>query len=95
MYTGILWNCYRDEPSSGIGGENGNVNYSTKKFLKSFEYKTKITGKWGGIDNDVEITVPLNYLSNFWRTLNMPLINCEVSLIWTWSENFAIISKAT
>ena len=30
--------------------------------------------------------VPLNYLSNFWRTLEMPLINCEVNLILTWSS---------
>ena len=32
---------------------------------------------------DVEIMVPLKYLSNFWRTLEMPLINCEVELILT------------
>ena len=31
--------------------------------------------------------VPLKYLSNFWRTLEMPLINCEVNLILTWSSN--------
>ena len=36
--------------------------------------------------------VPLKYLSNFWRTLEMPLINCEVELILTWSENCIIIS---
>ena len=35
--------------------------------------------------------VPLKYLSNFWRTLEMPLINCEVELIFTWSANSAII----
>ena len=34
--------------------------------------------------------VPLKYLSNFWRTLEMPLINCEVNLIWTWSSNCVI-----
>ena len=36
--------------------------------------------------------VPLKYLSNFWRTLEMPLINCEVELILTWSRNCVIIS---
>ena len=41
---------------------------------------------------EVEIFVPLKYLRNFWRTLNMPLINCEVSLILTWSENCVITS---
>ena len=35
--------------------------------------------------------VPLKYLSNFWRTLEMPLINCEIELILTWSRNCVII----
>ena len=37
-------------------------------------------------DKDVEIMVPSKYLSNFWRTLEIPLINCEVNLILTWSS---------
>ena len=36
--------------------------------------------------------VPLKYLSNFWRTLEMLLINCEISLILTWSTNCVIVS---
>ena len=39
-----------------------------------------------------EIMVPLNYLSVFWRTLQMPLINFEVNFILTWSENCVIVS---
>ena len=39
--------------------------------------------------------MPLKYLSNFWRTLDIPLIRCEVSLTLTWSENCVITSKAT
>ena len=35
--------------------------------------------------------VPLKYLSNFWRTLEMPLINYEVELILTWSADCVII----
>ena len=35
---------------------------------------------------NVKIRVPLKYLSNFWRTLEMPLINCEINLILTWSN---------
>ena len=94
--TGSLWNYYRDEPNSGIGGRNNNVNYSIKD-SKSFDYKTSITGKLESIDRtkDVEIVVPLKYLSNFWRTLNMPLINCELNLILTLSENCVLTSKAT
>ena len=36
--------------------------------------------------------VPLKYLSNFWRALEMPLINCETNLILTWSANCVIVS---
>ena len=42
---------------------------------------------------DVEIIVPLKYLSNFWRTLEMPLINCEVKLILTWSKDSVITNS--
>ena len=42
---------------------------------------------------DVAIMVPLKYLSNFWRTLEMPLINCEVNLVLTWSRNCVINSS--
>ena len=35
--------------------------------------------------------VPLKYLSNFWRTLEIPLINCEIELILTWSGDCVII----
>ena len=40
---------------------------------------------------NVKISVPLTYLSNFWRTLEMALINCEINLILTWSERCFII----
>ena len=38
--------------------------------------------------------VPLKYLSNFWRTLEMLLINCEIDIILTWSANCVIVSTA-
>ena len=40
---------------------------------------------------NVEIMVPLKYLSNFWRTHKMPLINCEISLDLNWSKNCIIV----
>ena len=53
----------------------------------------KITDQTGNDGKkDVEIMVPLKYLSNFWRTLEMPLINCEVNLILTWSSTCVIAS---
>ena len=44
-----------------------------------------------GTKND-ETIVPLKYLSNFWRTLEMSLINCEIILILIWSTNCIIVS---
>ena len=60
----------------------------------SFNLKTKITSQAddNGRTDNVEIMVSLKFLSNFWRTSEMSLINCEVNLILTWSENCVIIN---
>ena len=81
--TGSLWQYFRDEP---------NDNLAISELFKS---KIKITGKSPNKDNekDVEITVPLKYLSNIWRTLEMPLINCEANLILTWSSTCVITNS--
>ena len=62
---------------------------------ESFKSKIKITGNTpaDGNTKDVEIIVPLKYLSNFWRTLEMPLINCEVNLELTWSKDCVITNS--
>ena len=82
--SGSLWQYYKDDPNDNIADS------------KSFKFKVKITGKTpdDGNSKDVEIIVPLKYLSNFWRTLEMPLINCEVNLILTWSIS-RVISSAS
>ena len=74
--TSSFWNYYRDEPNSGA---NNNINYSSKD-SKSFDYKTSIAGTLEGnnAEKEVEIVVPLKQLRNFWRTLDMPLISCEI-----------------
>ena len=67
------------------------INAQTK--CKNF--KTKITGQTddnGRIDN-VELMVPLKYLGNFWRTLEMPLINCEFNIELTWSKDCVITNS--
>ena len=94
--TRSFWNCYRDERNGVIVGGNNNVNYSMKD-SKSFDYRRSITGKLEGnnTEKEVEIVVPLKYLSNFWGALDMPLINCEINLILIWSENCVLKSKAT
>ena len=57
--------------------------------------KLKITGKTpaDGNTKDVEIIVPLKYLSNFWRTLEIPLTNYEANLILTWSKDCVITNS--
>ena len=84
--TGSLWQYFRDEPVDD-DDDDDHIEDS-----KSFKSKAKITGKTPNDDNekDVEIMVPLKYLSNFWRTLETPLINCEVNLILTWSSTCVI-----
>ena len=53
-----------------------------------FKFKQQITGQTrNGSTKDVEIMVPLEYLSNFWRALEMPLNNCEICLHLKWSKN--------
>ena len=42
----------------------------------------------------VQIVAPLKYFDNFWRTLEIPLIDCEISLILTWSANFVTYNAA-
>ena len=56
-------------------------------------FQAKVTGQTriNGRINNFEILVFLKYLRSFWGTFEMPLINCEISLILTWSENFVII----
>ena len=60
-----------------------------------FKSKVKITGKNPTAVNtrDVDIEVPIKYLSNFWKTLEMPLINCEVNVILTLSATCVITNS--
>ena len=64
--TGSLWNYYIDEPSNPLNTDS-----------ESFKYKTSITGKMSQNNDSLtnaEDVIPLKYLSNFWRSLNIPLI---------------------
>ena len=78
--TGSLLQYFRDEPNDNLAD------------FESFNSKIKITRKTPANYNekDVEIMVPLKYLCNFWRTLEMPLINFEFNLILTWSSTCVI-----
>ena len=77
-----------------VNNDGDIVNFNEANATDSFNFKTKITCQTNddGEVNGVEILVPLKYLSNFWRTLEMPLINCEIGLILDWLANCVIIS---
>ena len=94
--AGSLWNYYRDEPNSSVDANN--INHSILN-SESFDYKANFMEN-GVTNNDltknnVKVVVPLKYLSNFWRSLNNLLINCEMELISTWFRNCALIDKLT
>ena len=78
--TGRLWNYYKDEPINPLSSNS-----------ESFKYKTSITGNtynFGGNEegydakkvgkNETEVIIPLKHLSNLWKSLNIPLINCRI-----------------
>ena len=89
--SGSLWQYCKDIPARDAN--NLIANFTGGNATDSFNFKAKITGQTGNNGTkDVEIMVPLKYLSNFWRTLEMPLINCEVNLILTWSSTCVLIS---
>ena len=90
--TGSLWQYCKDIPARN-NANNAIIAFDVNNVTDSFKFKAKIAGQTGngGIKN-VEIMVPLKYLSNFWRTLEMPLINCEVNLILTWSLTCVLIA---
>ena len=88
--TRSLWKYYREQPSLNDDDVINNFLGNSA----SFKFKQKITDKTGadGTKN-IEIMVPLKYLSSFWRAPEMPLINCDVNLILTWFE-YCVMSDA-
>ena len=88
--SGSLWQYCKDIPAVD---NNTIVNFTENNLTDSFNFKVKMTGQTGNDETkNVEITVPLSYLSVFWRSLELPLITCEVNLILTWSANCVIVS---
>ena len=93
---GSLYNYYRDE----LSDNNNPNNFLNNNVVNSsaFKYKNKVTGNTYEVaagdpghdankvgKQDVELAIPLKYLDNFWRALNIPLISCEVSLELKWN----------
>ena len=100
---GLLYNYYRDELTND-GSDN---NFDNRNVVNSeaFKYKNKITGNTYNVDavaqgydvnkngtQKIELAIPLKYLGNFWKALNIPLISCEVFLELKWNKNCVITS---
>ena len=100
---GSLYNYYRDE----LSNDNDNINFRDIKVVNSnsFKYKNKIIGNTYNVNagadgynvnkngtQEIQLAIPLKYLSNFWRALNIPLISCEVFLELKWKKKCVITS---
>ena len=87
--SGSLWQFKRDEIINNADVTNDNN-------APSFKYKANLIGNTenNGIKNGVKIAVPLKYLRNFWRSLEMPLIKCKVELSLKWIENCVLTTTA-
>ena len=85
--SGSLWQFKRDEIEGDVDLTINNAS--------SFKYKANLIGNTenNGTKNGVKIAVPLKYLSNFWRSLEIPLINCKIELSLKWYED-CILSTA-
>ena len=89
--TGSLWQYSKDIPARNANDEI--IVFDVNNVTDSFNFKVKFPGQTGNNGTkDVEIMVPLKYLSNFWRTLEMPLINCEDNLFLTWSSICVLVA---
>ena len=87
--SGSLWDFRRDEIDY-------NANLTNDNNASSFKYKANLIGNTeiDGRKKGVKIALPLKYLSNFWRLLEIPLINCKVEFSLKWIENCVLTSAA-
>ena len=94
---GSLYNYYRDELTND--GNDNNFDKRNAVNSEAFKYKNKITGNTYNVHagaqgydvnkngtQKIELAIPLKYLGNFWRALNIPLIKCEVFLELKWNK---------
>ena len=74
-----------------LSSNSESFKYKTRKYITGNTYNVGVGEE--GYDatkagkNKTEVVIPLKHFSNFWRNLNIPLINCEVELILIWSKN--------
>ena len=76
----VQWKYYRDEPA--LDANDNIIDFlANSNNSATFKFKQQITGQTRNSGTkDIENMVQLKYLSNFWGTFEMPLVNCEISL---------------
>ena len=83
--SATLYQCKRDEPP-----ETNTINDLTTNNSSSFKYKVELLGNPVVANNiartNLKVVIPLKYLSNFFRSLEIPLINCKIKLNLTWKK---------
>ena len=94
-----MQNYYRDDPNKPLSSNSESFKYKTgitvntynvvatifgndSNQIRNLNYGAKKVGK-----NKTEVVIPVKHLRNFWRSLNLPLINYEIELILSWSKN--------
>ena len=103
MKLGSLWNYYRDEIDyvDDNGSDGKSFEYKTKIIGKTKPRPQRPDPDQQGNQDpqspipplNTEVVVPLTYLSNFWRYLDFPLINCEIELELKWTRNCVLIEE--
>ena len=88
--SGSLWRFKRDELNVAT-----NLDVTTTDNSTSFKYKSSLfeSPTAAGVLNGVKIVVPLKQVSNFFRSLEIPLINCKIHLELNWTKS-CVISTA-
>ena len=88
--TGSLWNYYRDEPNDPLSSDSESFKYKNNIAGNTYNVDLTVIGEGGNPipnpnydenkvgKNETEVVIPLNYLSNFWRSLNIPLADMTV-----------------
>ena len=98
---GSLWNYYRDKIDDVDDNASDDKSFEyKKKLIGKLPKRPAQPGNEGDADRPpqppvptlhVEVTITLKYLSNFWRSLDLPLMDCEIELNLLWTKDCVLI----
>ena len=99
-YSDTSWSLSQFKRDEQPINNNGAFINVTAENSSLFKYKSKFIGNTNADGasrkkENVKIVVPLKYLSNFWRSLEMPLINCKVEFSLKWYEECILFTSGT